>query len=182
VLYRRLASTVAGKPMSELRLSYRAPRPGRPATGPALCAGVFSPPVPGITGRKGPLRAKATWISYATRQWGTEATSTTGAWLIGAVQLKACLAAGYWRRAGRGHLDGKPVIKLVLPAGGSTLWLDAATYLPVRLASTPGYGWGVHLHLQIPPPDQGQPGPAHPGHTGRLHQERLNRRPALPAG
>lgn len=101
-----------------------------------------------------------TWVNYQTRTWWTGArqliagpgpggscqSPALASAAVSAATLHQLVNCGVYVVAGRQVVDGAPTIKLVLvktphvtPKPSETIWVDASTYLPVRIQiSVPG--------------------------------------------
>ena len=123
--------TLAGSPLDDMTLSYRAPA-ATTATRTS-CAGVFGRPKVASSVPSG-LPGTATIVDPPARRWSEGAVRIEPATVPSAAGLTACLRDGQWRELRRGA--GGRSIELVTPNGSGRMWVRAATFLPARLTET----------------------------------------------
>jgi hypothetical protein len=150
--YRRLSLAANGTPRTDLEMSYTTPAARPFAATPDNCAEVFTPPRSTLASTSGGIRGQATAVSYGLKQWSKGQVNITAAQFVGAAQLQTCLRAGRWDVAGRSDLNGRRVVRLVQPGGMESLWLNARTYLPVRLVARTPSGETLTFDYRFLPP------------------------------
>jgi hypothetical protein len=142
---RILSFTLAGARQLDVALRY----PGSQSH-PAACGEFFERPRIAVLQTAGQpvagLRGTATIVYYSEHFWGRAAVAVQAATVPSADSLRACLRPGNWRDLGPGVLAGARTMEFAATAkvlvGGGTgyehLWVDTATYLPVRLVTFNG--------------------------------------------
>jgi hypothetical protein len=122
--------TLAGFPLNDMTLSYRAPAA---AGTQASCASIFGRPR--VTGSPATgLPGTATIVDSLGRRWSAGVVRIRPATVPTAAGLAACLRDGRWRELRRSA--GGRSLELVTPDGSGRMWVSAATSLPARLTET----------------------------------------------
>jgi hypothetical protein len=127
-------STLAGKPVEDMAITYIAPA-RIPAAGAYACEGLFSrpkiafPPTSGVPGM-------ATVVDYPARLFAEGHVQVRPATVPNTAALRACFKDGQWRVLGRTTRAGTKEIEFASADGSERLWVSAATFLPVQLTST----------------------------------------------
>ncbi len=130
--------TPGGARQMDLWLTYQAPAStGQASTGQAAsnCAAIFTRPrivPPAEHGVHGRVIA----VYYQTHAWISGKVTVQAATLPSAATLDTCLKSGQWTVRGPAVVDGARTVELTSPSGQETLWVSAATFLPVRLVSS----------------------------------------------
>jgi hypothetical protein len=132
---RTLSFTLAGAREQDLALRYTESRLSH-----APCDEFFERPR--ITTLPAPgLRGSVTIVYYPGHFWGQAAVAVQAA-TVPSASLRACLRAGNWRELGRPVLGKTKTTEFAatgLPVSGyEHLWVNSATYLPVRLVTFNG--------------------------------------------
>jgi hypothetical protein len=123
--------TLAGSPLDDMTLSYRAPAAAVGAQ--TSCAGIFGRPRVANSPATG-LPGTATIVDPLARRWSGGAVRIGPVTVPTAAGLTACLRDGRWRELRRGA--GGRSIELVTSDGSGRMWVSAATFLPARLTET----------------------------------------------
>lgn len=138
---RILLFSLAGARQVDLALRYAQPR-----SRPAGCDEFFERPklavlhTAGLPGA-GP-RGTLAIVYYSQRIWGRAPVAVQAATVPSADSLRACLRPAYWREFSHGVLGGTKTTEFASAVWGlpgyEHLWVDSATFLPVRLVSFNG--------------------------------------------
>jgi hypothetical protein len=131
---RILNFTLAGTKVNDMAVTYDAGAATGAATG-AGCEGIFVRPRAAIVPATG-LPGRLTVVNYQSRVWASSNLRIEPATVPSAAGLRACLSTGQWRDLGPRVLAGSKEIEFASADGYESLWVDAATDLPVRLVST----------------------------------------------
>jgi hypothetical protein len=126
--------SLAGTKLEDMAVSYEAPTAAAAATG-ASCEGIFVRPRVAIGPATG-LAGRLTVVNYQSRVWASSNLRIEPATVPSAAWLRACLSTQQWRDLGPRVLAGGKAIEFASVDGYENLWVDAATFLPVRLGST----------------------------------------------
>jgi hypothetical protein len=126
--------SLAGRRQADEVFTYTASS-GAPATAGSRCDDIFRRPRiadPPAAGSPGTL----TNVNYRWHFWAEGPVVVQAATTPSVGALRRCLTAGQWRVSGRGVVAGVKAIELITSGGGELLWVNAATFLPLRLVIT----------------------------------------------
>jgi hypothetical protein len=103
--------------------------------------------------------APGTWSQVSQKVWASTSDISAAGGLSPA-DLARGVAKGYWQVVGRTRLEGQPAIELSETGRGpvvydplpTVLWVNARTYLPIRMVNGVGHAqWGVNEWAFLPP-------------------------------
>lgn len=111
----------------------------------ATCDGFFQRPKVMLPPAAG-LRGTATFVYYSGRFWTRDPVAVQAATVPSADSLRACLRPAYWRDRGPSVIGGVDAREFAATAklpgnagpGYEHLWVNTATYLPIRLVTFNG--------------------------------------------
>jgi hypothetical protein len=145
--------SLAGTKLEDMAVSYEAPTAAAAATG-ASCEGIFVRPRVAIVPATG-LPGRVTVVNYQSRLWASSNLRIEPATVPSAAWLRVCLSTEQWRDLGQRVLAGSKAIEFASADGDENLWVDAATFLPVRLSSittTPYGSTSITFSFKFLPP------------------------------
>lgn len=131
---RILSFSLAGARQADQALAYPVSA-AAPATTVPACGTIFSRPRVAFFPAAG-VRGTLIAVSYQAHAWAKARVAVQAATVPSVAGLQACLKDRQWHVVGRGVLAGAKVIELATVQGYERLWVNATTYLPVRLIST----------------------------------------------
>jgi hypothetical protein len=146
---RILNLNLRGSRLFDSAFSYKSP-PASPRANASGCDAIFTRPRPVRPPGPG-TRGTFTGVYYDEHSWATMPVVVQAS-NAPAISLRGCLTGSPWAVSGSGRLAGVKVIEFAASGGYEHLWVNAATFLPVRLISTGGGPATITFTFKFLPP------------------------------
>jgi hypothetical protein len=145
---RILNLNLRGSRLLDSAFTYKSPPTGQRASA-SSCDAIFTRPRPVRPPGPG-TRGTFTGVYYAQRSWARIPVVVQAA-NAPVISLRGCLTGSQWTVSGSGRRAGVKVIEFAASGGYERLWVNAATFLPVRLISTGGPATITFTFKFLPP-------------------------------